>query len=253
MVPPSKPKKAQERRLRVMIMRSVGDVISFNIHPRILLLAALFLLIYLPCSIIVINDYFSQRDIYRKQAEQLMQLEEEASAAKGTFDSAQKQIAVLQDYIASLETPPLLPAEKATSMAATEPAVTVETETAAGPVPVDLKDIMIQREPDGLTVKFKLTKVTTGEAPISGYVHLIAEDRNSEPPRRWTYPYEVLQDGIPVDHRRGLSFRIQRFRPVSVKFELDPDLDQPSTVRILVYDHLGAHLLEKEFAIQQEF
>jgi hypothetical protein len=63
----------------------------------------------------------------------------------------------------------------------------------------------------------------------------------------------VLQDGIPVDHRRGLSFRIQRFRPVSVKFKLDPELDRPSTVRILVYDQLGTHLLEREFTIPEEF
>jgi hypothetical protein len=111
---------------------------------------------------------------------------------------------------------------------------------------------MIRREPDGLTVKFKLTKVAAGETPISGYVQLIAEDRSTEPPRRWTYPYAVLQDGIPVDHRRGLSFRIQRFRPVSVKFGLDPDLDRPSTVRILVYDQLGARLLEREFPVRND-
>ena len=89
-----------------MIMRSVGDVVSFNIHPRILLLAAIFLLIYLPGSIIVINDYVSQRDVYQTQAERLTQLEEEASRAKSTFDTAQKQLAVLQDYILSLESPP---------------------------------------------------------------------------------------------------------------------------------------------------
>jgi hypothetical protein len=73
---------------------------------------ALFLLIYLPGSIIIINDYFSRRDVYRKQTERLMQLEEETSAAKGTFDNAQRQIAVLQDYIVSLETPTPLPSEK---------------------------------------------------------------------------------------------------------------------------------------------
>jgi hypothetical protein len=249
MVPPPKPKKPQERRLRVMIMRSVGDVVSFNIHPRILWLAALFLLIYLPGSIIVINDYFSQRDTYRKQTERLTQLEEETSAAKGTFDNAQRQIAVLQDYIVSLETPTPSPPEKTSSVATTEPTPTVETEDTADPNPVDLKEVMIRREPDGLTVKFKLTKLAAGDTPISGYVHLIAEDRSTSPPRRWTYPYEILQDGLPVNHRRGLSFRIQRFRPVSAKFQLDPDLDRPSTVRVLVYDQLGAFLLEREFPV----
>jgi hypothetical protein len=235
-----------------MIMRSVGGVISFNIHPRILLLAAIFLLAYLAGSIIIINNYFSQRDIYQKQAERLTQLEEETSLAKNTFDNAQKQITILQDYIVSLESPPVLPSEKTASAAAAKPGATVETEQTAGTGPVDLKEIMIRKEPDGLTVKFKLTKVTPGETPISGYVHLIAEDKDSEPPRRWSYPYEVLEDGIPVNHRHGLSFRIQRFRPVSVKFQMDPYRDQPSTVRILVYDQLGAQLLDREFKIRKE-
>jgi hypothetical protein len=251
MVSPPKPKKSQERRLRVMIMRSVGDVISFNIHPRFLLLAAIFLLIYLPGSIIIINDYFSQRDIYHKQAERLTQLEEETSLAKNTFDNAQKQIAILQDYIVSLESPPVLPSEK-TAAAATKPETRIETKQTAGTDQIDLKEIMIRKEPDGLTVKFKLTKVTPGETPISGYIHLIAEDKASEPPRRWIYPYEVLEDGIPVNHRHGLSFRILRFRPVNVRFHLDPYRDQPSTLRILVYDQLGAQLLDREFKIQKE-
>ena len=232
-------------------MRSVGDVISFNIHPRVLLLAAIFLLIFLPGSIIVINDYFSQRDIYRKQAERLTQLEEKTSLAKITFENAQKQIAILQDYILSLESPPALPSEETTSAEATMPGAAVETEQTAGTEAVDLQEIMIRKEPDGLTVKFNLTKVSPGETPISGYIHLIAEDKDSDPPRRWTYPYEELEDGIPVNHRVGLSFRIQRFRPVSVKFELDPYRDRPSTLRILVYDQLGAQLLDKEFKIRK--
>jgi len=235
-----------------MIVRSVGDVISFNIHPRVLLLAAIFLLIFLPGSIIVINDYFSQRDIYRKQAERLTQLEEKTSLTKITFDNAQKQIAILQDYILSLESPPELPSEETASAEATAPGATVETEQTAGTDQVDLQEIMIQEEPDGLTVKFNLAKVTPGETPISGYIHLIAEDKDSEPPRRWTYPYEELEDGVPVNHRHGLSFRIQRFRPISVKFELDPYRDQPSTLRILVYDQLGARLLDREFKIRKE-
>jgi hypothetical protein len=250
-VPPPKPKKGQERRLRIMIMRSVGGVISFNIHPRILLVAVIFLLIYLPGSIIIINDYFSQRDIYRKQATRLTQLEEETSHAKNTFDNAQKQIAILQDYIVSLESAPESPSEKTASMASNKPVSPAETEETAGPNPVDLKEIMIRQEPDGLTVKFKLTKVTPGETPISGYIHLIAEDADSEPPRRWIYPHEALENGIPSNYRHGLSFRIQRFRPVSVKFELDPYRDTPSTVRVLVYDQLGAQLLEREFKIRK--
>ena len=232
-------------------MRSVGDVISFNIHPRVLLLAAIFLLIFLPGSIIVINDYFSQRDIYRKQAERLTQLEEKTSLAKITFENAQKQIAILQDYILSLESPPALPSEETTSAEATTPGAAVDTEQTAGTDAVDLQEIMIRKEPDGLTVKFNVTKVSPGETPISGYIHLIAEDKDSEPPRRWTYPYEELEGGIPINHRAGLSFRIQRFRPVSVKFELDPYRDQPSTLRILVYDQLGAQLLDKEFKIRK--
>ena len=233
-------------------MRSVGDVISFNIHPRILLLAAIFLLIYLPGSIIIINDYFSQRDIHQKQAERLMQLEEETALAKDTFDNAQKQIAVLQDYIVSLESPPAVPSEEVSSASSTKPEEPVETELAAATDAVDLREIMIRKEPDGLTVRFNLTKISPGETPISGYIHLIAEDKESEPPRRWIYPYEELEDGIPVNHRHGLSFRIQRFRPVNVKFQMDPYRDQPSTVRILVYDRLGAELLDREFKIRKE-
>ena len=164
-------------------MRSVGDVVSFNIHPRILLLAAIFLLIYLPGSIIIINDYFSQRDIYQKQTERLTQLEEETSLAKNTFDNAQKQIAILQDYIVSLESPPVSPSEKTATAATAEPQTRVETTQTAPTGQVDLKEIMIRKEPDGLTVKFKLTKLTPGETPLSGYVHLIAEDRDSDPPQ----------------------------------------------------------------------
>ncbi len=234
-------------------MRSVGGVISFNVHPRILLLAALFLLIYLPCSIFIINQYFSQRGMYQTQTRRLTQLEEETSLSKSTFDNAQRQIAILQDYILSLQSPPGSTSAKTASAGPTEPVTRAEPVQTTDPAgAVELEEIMIRKDSDGLSVRFNVTKVTPGETPISGYIHLIAEDEDSEPPRRWAYPYEDLEDGLPVDHRHGLTFRIQRFKPVNVKFEMDPSRDQPSSVRVLIYDHLGAQILDREFKIRKE-
>ncbi|MFH1489352.1 MAG: hypothetical protein ABII06_10635 [Pseudomonadota bacterium] len=254
-----------ENRLTVMIMKSVGKVRSFKISSRILFLAAMFFLLYIIASILVINQYLEIRRESLTRSTKIRDLDQGALKNSRELERSRQQIAFLEDYIRNLEEGqekieepkeapkpakvekkgeerqaelPKPPAEKDQ-----EPAVAAPAEV------VGIQDLAIQREGSQIAINLKIVNIHPDDGAVGGYIHIIAEGEKFVPPEEWTYPRETLQGGLPVNFRKGQPFRIQRFKPFRARFKMGPDGQLPSAIRVLIYDQSGAVMLKKEFEV----
>ena len=100
-----------------------------------------------------------------------------------------------------------------------------------------------------MTVRFNLANIKPGQNTIGGYIHIIATGKNNHSPSEWTYPKEKIQNGVPVNYRRGQPFLIQRFKPYRQRFNADSNSQLPTAIKILVYDQSGMLILEKGFEV----
>ena len=251
--------------LTFMIMKSVGQVRSFKISPRILFLAALFLFLYILTSILVINEYLEIRQVSTSQSKMINKLDEAALKTNQHFERSRQQVAFLEDYIRNLEEEKGK-SEETTSVSQTEKIEekVEERYTAPPKTPllkekeekpeeiVDIKEMAIKKDGARIVLSLKLVNMNPGEEAVGGYIHIIAAGDKLVPPEGWTYPREKLKEGVPVNFRRGQPFRIQRFKPFKARFKLGPDDELPSVIRVFVYDQSGALMLKKEFRVGNE-
>ncbi|MEW6669901.1 MAG: hypothetical protein AB1512_32225 [Thermodesulfobacteriota bacterium] len=247
--PPVAAKAGRKRRLTVMIMGSVGKVRSFQISTRFLVWAVLFFVAYIAVSLYAINSYIQLRQSSDKQSERARQAEEEASAAKRNLLRSRQHVALLEDYIRRMEsgTEQAPGAPKEPSPEEAPKAAKSKPPAAAGPV--DVIDMVIQKEGARIMANFKLVNTQPGEGAVGGYVHLIAVNRKAAPPREWTYPPEKLEKGFPVNYRNGHIFLINRFKQIQARFHLGSASESASVLRLLVYDQAGDIILQKEFEV----
>ena len=117
---------------------------------------------------------------------------------------------------------------------------------------VEIRDMVIQKEGERMTVDFRVINKHPRDNPVGGYIHIIAKRRDGTSPMGWAYPSVELQDGIPVHYRRGQLFLIQRFRPVQGAFHFDAVDEPPAAVKILIYDQIGKLILEREYEVDNE-
>ncbi|MCJ7596877.1 MAG: hypothetical protein MUO52_19115 [Desulfobacterales bacterium] len=262
-VPPVKKKPRREKRLNIMIMGSVGSVRSFKISKRILFWAALFLLLYIPFSLLMINRYFDLRYTYLKEIDDMSRLEKENVKNNKALLRSRQHIALLEEYIEYLEEPAKRPAQagreekskgRAPDLGPENPGTVTQPEKGQTKPPdlVALSDLVIDREESRMTVNFKLVNTQPGEIAAGGYIHIIARNTGSTPPREWTYPQVKLVNGVPENFRRGQLFLIQRFKPILGKFTFSSKSDAPSMIQVLVYDQSGTIILDKEFEVRNE-
>lgn len=255
--PPVKKKPKDEARLTIMIIRSVGRVRSFKISPRIVFWATLFLIIYIPTSVFIINNYIALYRAHKTQSKKIEQLESEVSKSQKNLRRFRQHVALLEDYISHLEEPPK---EKRASRIVEPPQVGSITSGAESSARnrgqaeihagvVDIKDMVIQKEGARMTVDFKLVNMNPGESAVGGYIHMIALGNNPNPPPEWTFPRVWLQEGVPANFRRGQLFLIQRFKPVHGKFDFAPNSEPPTALKVLVYDQSGVLILQREFEV----
>jgi hypothetical protein len=243
-----------------MIMGSLGRVRSFEISPRIVFWTSLFLVLYIPFSIFVINRYFVLRSVHEHQSAQLSVLEKDAAKHQKTLLRSREHIAFLEEYIASLEKGELQesPSEQTKG---TETAATGKDRVSSAQAPeasrkntgiVDIEDMVISKEDARLEIEFRLVNTSQGEEAVGGYVHLIAKQGEGDNPQLRTFPYEELVNGFPENFRRGQLFLIKWFKPIQGHFDLSPGSEPPSSIRVLVYDRSGVLILEDEFEVQHE-
>ena len=256
---PSVKKKPREGggRITIMFIRSVGRVRSFKISSHIVIGALVFFLLYISGSIIVINGYLDLRHRNSTQSKKIEHLGNEIYKSKKVLVKSKQHIALLEDYIYNLEDRQEKEGEpvkeenlqaKSPAQSVTQPVVKEEPEKKPAKL-VDIRDMVIQKERSRMTVTFNLVNIQPGENAVGGYIHIIAAGKQDNPPEGWTYPKEKLKNGMPINFRRGLLFLIQRFKPIRGKINLSPNSEQPTSIKILVYDQAGALIVEKRFEV----
>jgi len=236
-----------------MIMGNVGKVFSFQISPRLFVGSLILFIAYIIFSIFVINSHLQLRTITVQERESYSRLEEELSANKKSMTRSRQQIALLQDYIRHIEEgadglgagkkePVRNQAEK-TTVAVLPEKITKE------PQVVDVTDMVIQREGAAMSISLKLANIQAGEGPAGGYIHLIASDKRSAVQKEWSYPQEKIEKSMPVNYRKGQIFLIQKFKQIHARINLGSPAETPSSIKVLVYDHSGEIILQKEMDI----
>jgi len=244
--------------LTVMIMGRVGKVRTFKISTRFVLGATLFLLLYIPLSVFVINRHVDLNHVSSSQSKKIKRLESELSKGKRSLYRSKQHLALLEDYIQRLEgrkesgdqqgNDQILE-EKTAGSGFEAHALVRETRKTSEDI-VDIKDLVIQKDGSKMTVNFKLVNLQSEENAVGGYIHIIAKGKKGDARYEWAYPRVGVRDGVPENYRRGQLFLIQRFKLIYGKFNLKSGSEQPSSIRVLVYNQAGVLLLEEKFEVR---
>lgn len=256
-----KGKTSRPSDLTVMILGKVGKSRSFKISSRIFFWACLFFVAYIITSVLVFNGYFSELRSKRSQQGFLDQLQREIKDTKKELHISKQHLVLLEKAVyemsASLEKPAKTAIPETTvpkkSKPEVETAFTEKIEKASQASVydiVDIKDLETRREETMLKVNFKLVNVHQDESPVSGYVHIIAMNKDAHPPQLWTYPKVTLKNGLPVNYKRGQLFFIKRFKTIRGEYYIDSETEYPSAVKVVVYDHPGTLIFQKEFEVK---
>ncbi|HYQ60464.1 MAG TPA: hypothetical protein VEP29_05400, partial [Desulfatiglandales bacterium] len=235
----------------IMVAGRTGKVRSFGISPRLLFWASLFLLAYLPLSVMAINRYLELRQSHEVQAKAIALLEKELEEHRRVLARSGQHMAFLQDYVRHLEEA----GEQSVDTSKQEKPATKRTESSTGQKPsrapelVNIEDLAIQTQGSRMLVSFRLVNVQPGDSSVGGYLYILARGRQSDPPKEWAYPPGKTVNGFPENYRNGQVFTIERFKPIQGRFNLGQSLESPSSVRVLIYDQSGAIILQKDFEV----
>ncbi|UCF72901.1 MAG: hypothetical protein JSW35_00020, partial [Deltaproteobacteria bacterium] len=210
-----------------------GKVRRFMISPRLILFASLFLLFYIVATIYVTNKYFDARRIHNVQADQITKLSRRLMKTTESLQRSKHHIALLEDYMSDAEAQDQEP-ESAGSY----------TELPL-PTIVDIEDVNIRRDGATLYVTFRIVNRQSDEEPLGGYIFVLASPKDSDPSEVWVYPRSPLKEGLPVNHRKGERFLIQRFKTITSRYTLSTSIDKLLILKILVYDRDGTLILKK--------
>jgi hypothetical protein len=243
-----------------MVMGRVGKVRSFKVSPRVLFWTLLFLLVYLPVSIFVVNQWVELRREVKVRQQEIDRLELELAKAERTLFKFQQHVTLLESYINSMESGADERAARAREETepegGEEPPESREEEAPAPPEPVvrdlvDVERMTIDEKEGAVQVSFNLTNVAEGEEPVSGYVHILLTGEENGSPWWVVYPRgEVGEDGIPESYRKGQPFIIQRFKPIQGRLSAGGGRGTPESVRVVVYDDAGRLIYNEAFEVK---
>jgi hypothetical protein len=234
-----------------MVAGRTGKVRSYGFSPRLLFWAALFLLAYLPLSVLAINRYLELRHSHGVQTKAIALLEEELEEHRRALARSNQHTAFLQHYVRHLEEA----SEQAIDTLKSEKPATKRAESSTGEKPsraaesVSIEDLAIQKQGSRMLVSFRLVNMQPGDNSVGGYLHILARGKQSDTPKEWAYPPGKVMNGFPENYRSGQVFTIQRFKPIQGRFNLGQSLESPSSVRVLIYDQSGAIILQKDFEV----
>ena len=250
---------SQANDLTMMIVGKRGNVRTFRVSFHFLFWASLLLALYILASIFIFCEYLDERRINSAHLTEFKSLQHEIKETKRTLDRSKHHLALLKESIQDIGTQHKVPAESASPVETTD-SKSAPSEVEREPVEkteslpqeqfVDIKDLAIKKEGKKLTIRFKLVNVHKDKSPADGYVHIIAFDKNSDPPQFLTYPEVALKDGIPVDFKHGQPFFIKRFKTIIGKYLLDTGTESVSSMKVLVYNKSGTLIFQKEFEVE---
>jgi hypothetical protein len=234
-----------------MVAGRTGKIRSFGVSPRLLFWAALFLLAYLPLSVVAINRYLELRRNHTLQSHAAVQLEKQLDEHRSALARSYQLTAFLQDYVRHLEEAAVqgTDASKTEKPAAKRAEAGPGDKAPKGQETVTIEDLVIQKQASRMLVSFKLVNLQPADSTVGGFLHILARGKPSDPPKEWAYPQGRTVNGFPENYRNGQVFTIQRFKPIQGRFNLGQSLESPSSVRVLIYDPSGAILLQKDFEV----
>ncbi|MFO7785603.1 MAG: hypothetical protein ACQET7_13425 [Thermodesulfobacteriota bacterium] len=239
------------KRWTIMIMGRVGKVRSFKVSPRVLFGALLFLALYFPLSIVVAHWWIELKGETEAQKARIEQLELELARAERSLFKFQQYVAVLDGYIASLETEKGLSGAAASQTLADEEAALETRTTSEEAVPglVDIDQMSIEKETGRVKVAFNLVNIAEDDEPVSGYIHILASGDDSGASWWEVYPRGEVEQGMPVNYRVGQPFIIQRFKPIRGQFDSRPGNGGVESIRVVVYDDTGRLIYDGAFDV----
>lgn len=248
---PKKSKSANPSDYHVMISRGMGKIRAFNISPRTLIWAVLFLFIYIVISIFVINGYFDKRRSVKTQLNLLEKQKIEIDTLRRSLLRAEQRLAVFQEISNNSE-------DDEADSKAIEPDAQVapppepqmldevdikEKKTDASLLQAAIKGLTIHRDEAKLSFSYKLHMLNNNGQAVRGFTHQILRDHKVIPEQIWTYPSVTFKDGVPVDFSVGQRFVIRRFKTIRGEFFLTPNNGFPFSFEVQVYNKGGKLLL----------
>jgi hypothetical protein len=244
-------------RLTVMILGRLGKVRNFSISSRMLWGASLFFLCFTVASVMAINAYLSERRANRAQSERLKELQQDIQMTKRLLYRSRQDLAALEEHIQGPDGSKTSGEVEASDEMIGAPNDAGD-EGQSGKTPqdeirkprVDIQDLNMEKEGSKLMVSFKVVNTLGDETPVSGYVHIVAVNKKSEPPQLLSYPKVALRNGVPVDYDDGQFFAIRHFKTIRGEYFLDTEDEVPSTIKVYVYDSGGALMLEEKFDVE---
>jgi cell division protein FtsB len=229
---------------------------------------------YLLVSFFIICDYVHLRQQTHSQKVKISQLTLAADEKEKAIAELKQDNALLADYIQSQETGsqkienqlPLIAAIKKAEIkppAAPPPIKPEEQKPKTEPLPaaasapatskkelIDIQNLAVKKEGSLLNITLKIVKLNTSDnTMLNGYMYLIGLNRQTTPPRTWTYPYVKVVDELPENFSRGQRFGIQRFREIQCSLSISPGSPFPTTIKVLIYNAQGLLLINKEYEI----
>jgi hypothetical protein len=254
-IPASKTKAPSERSLTIIVMGKRGKVRTFQLSRSLLSWASLFFAAFVALSLVAINGYLGLKNEHSALLDNMEFLEREVEKNGKALQKSRKHISFLEEYIRFAEE------RSGTVSPAGSPSAQGKRSETAGKTPssaksigesIQVKDILLEKERARLSVSFRLTSAQSGDRPVGGYVHIIAENDKSDPPRFWAYPQQKLVNGIPENFRRGHLFSMTKHKLIQGKIPIGADSSYPSAVKVLIYDEAGTLIKEGFFEVPQE-
>ena len=239
--PLQKTKSSELKKLNVWATKGAGRVWCFNINFWLLLGITGALVLYLLFSFLLVARFFCE---YRQQ-NLLNQLETDFQTTRKALYQAKQRLKFLENYIdpskipaeASKQTqnPDVAPGQSKTSISG---GGKFSKASESGPEKsiFVIKDMEISSRGNSLQAIFKLARSSPGGSPVRGYLFVLAVDRSTEPPRILSSPKAVIENGIPVNPKKGQAFKIRNFRRIRARWTFESVENMPSDLKILVYD-----------------
>ncbi len=242
-----------------MVMGRVGKVRSFKISPGVLFWSALFLLVYLPVSVFVVNRWVDLRRETKKQEVEIERLELALARSERSLFKFKQHVTLLEGYITSLDLEERRPAavetaEEPGTQEQEEPEEAQVQDKTPQPEPggdlVGIERMATERKGNTVEVAFNLVNVTEGEEPVSGYVHILATGEEHGSSWWETYPRGEVSEGFPKSYRSGQPFIIQRFKPIRGRFDIQTGRGGPESIRVVVYGDSGRLIHHEDFEVK---
>ena len=245
------------KKLNVLATKGAGRVWCVTINFWLLLGITGALILYLLFSFLLVARFFGE---YRQQ-NLLKQLETDFQTTRKALYQAKQRLKFLENYI----DPSKIPAEgsKETQNPETASSQSKTSISGAGKFSKTsesgpeksifaIKDMEISRHGKNLQTTFKMARSSPGGNPVRGYLFVLAVDRSTDPPRYWSSPKAVIENGIPVNPKKGQAFKIRSFRRIRAGWTLETAENTPSDLKILAYDKSGSLLFAENYQLINE-